>query len=314
MTQQYYPPQYPQQPAFQPPVQQGPPEWAQPQGQPQWQPPVQQQFQSPQAPPALANGGLDEFYGQPSLGGGPGISWKGKPDGYTVQGVVPRDVTDADVSQEVGAPNTAEAGKPQFYRDGRPKFVMAVPLQVAQSPEFPDGEARLYVRGQLRDELARAMAEAGASGAPAAGSVITVTLAERKHGRGAIPQNIFRVAYTPAGGQAPQVAQHQQAQAPVQQQPQYAAPAPQQAPVQQFQPQVQYQQPVQQAPVQQQVPGGTSPAAGYPQQGQQAPVQQHAPVQQQAPAQAPQQSAPPAPAGLSPEQQQLLAQLNGQQG
>ncbi len=302
MTQQYYPPQpqpgyapqypqQPQQPVQQQPIQQGPPAWAQPQGQPQWQPPIQQQAPAP----PLANGGLDEFYGQPSLGGGPGISWKGKPEGYTVQGIVPRDVGDADVSQEVGAPNTAQAGQPQFYRDGRPKFVMAVPLQVPVSQEFPDGEARLYVRGQLRDELARAMAEVGAQGAPTAGSTITVTLVQRKQGRGAIPQNIFRVIYTPAGGQAPQIQQQAPAQQQQQfQQPQYA-PTPQ-APVQQFQqPQVTYQQPVQQ-PMQQQFQqpnGGTSPA----------------PVQQQA-------AQPPAPSGLSPEQEQLLATLNAakQQG
>lgn len=297
MTQQpYYPPQYPQQP----PVQQGPPEWAQPQ-QP-WTPPgqpMQQPYPQAYAQPAppvqpLANGGLDEFYSQPNMGGGPGVSWKGKPDGYTVQGVVPRDVGDGDVSQEVGAPNTAEAGRPQFYRDGRPKFVMAVPLQVAQSPEFPEGEAKLYVRGQLRDELARAMAEAGASGAPKGGSVLTVTLVQRKQGRGAIPQNVFSVRYTPPGGTAPQV-QQPQFQPQQAQQPYTGAPSP--APVQQ--PQYQQQAPVPQQPQAQpqwQVP----------------PVpQQAAPAQQAAPPQAqPQQTAPQPPAGLTPEQEQLLASLN----
>lgn len=289
MTQQpYYQPQYPQQP----PAQQGPPEWAQPQ-QP-WTPPgqpMQQAYQQPYAPAAppaqpLANGGIDEFYSQPNLGGGPGVSWKGKPDGYTVQGIVPRDTGDGDVSQEVGAPGSPDAGRPLTYRDGRPKFVLAVPLQVAPSQEFPDGEARLYVRGQLRDELARAMAEVGCSGAPTAGAVITVTLVQRKQGRGTIPQNVFAVQYTPPGGAAPQIQQ------PVQQ-PQYAQPQP----VQQYAPQA---QPVQQFQPPQQAP--------QPVQGQQyAQPQYQAPAPQQA---APMQAQPQPPAGLTPEQELLLSQLN----
>lgn len=308
--QQYYQPQYPQQ---QPPAQQGPPEWAQPQ-QP-WTPPGQpmqqaypQQYAPPQAPPAppLANGGIDEFYSQPNTGGGPGVSWKGKPDGYTIQGVVPRDVGDSDVTQEVGAPNTAQAGQPQFYRDGRPKFVMAIPLQLPPSQEYPEGEARLFIRGQLRDELTRAMAEVGASGAPRGGSVLTVTLVQRKQGRGTIPQNVFAVQYTPPGGAAPQIQQ------PVAQQPQYGQPQPVQ--------QVQYQQQapapqqVQPQPVQQWQP--QAPQQVEQQQQQFQPAQQ--PVPQQAPAQygqpMQQQALPPQlPPGLNPEQQAMLAQLGAQQ-
>lgn len=339
-----YQPQFPQQPVQQP--------YAQPQqgyGQPVQQPYAQPQF--PQAPqgyapqgyppqpapppaPALADGSLDQFYSQPNLGGGPGVSWKGKPDGYTVQGLVARDVTDSDVQQEVGAPNTREAGIPQTYRDGRPKFVMAVPLQVQPSQDFPEGEARLYVRGQLRDELKRAMAEAQVDGSPKAGAVITVTLVQRKQGKGTIPQNVFAITYTPPGGQPPAVNQQ-----PVQQ-PQYAQqPAQQfqpQQPAQQFapQPQVpqpqhqhqhqqyaapapqQYAQPAQ-PPVQQyqpQAPAQQSVMQGAPQQGQ--PVQQPQ-YQQPEVAQAPQQQVPqqpaqqtlPAPSGMTPEQAAIMADL-----
>ncbi len=322
MTQQPYgyPPQqqYPQQPAqapmpnqqqFQPQFPQAPQGGYPQQGYPAPQMP-QQQVQQP-----LANGGIDDFYSQPNLGGGPGVSWKGKPDGYTVQGIVPRDVGDGDVQQEVGAPNTAQAGIPQTFRDGRPKFVMTVPLQVAQSPDFPEGEARLFVRGQLKDELTRAMAEAGEQGAPRGGSYITVTLVQRKQGRGAIPMNVFRVVYTPAGQQPPAVNQPQQPVQQAYQQPQqqYA-----QAPAQQFaQPPVQ-----QQAPVQQYAQQGAP--QGVPQQ--QAPAQQYQqPVQQQAqptgapsPAPMAQQPAPQGgmqvPPDFNADQAALLGQLTQQAG
>jgi hypothetical protein len=306
--QQAYPPQPMQQPyAPQPPQQYAP---AQP-GYQQQMPPqaFPAQGYAPQVPqqPAvpLADGSLDAFYNQPNTGGGPGVSWKGKPDGYTIQGVVPRDVTNADVTQEVGAPNTQQAGQPQFYRDGRPKFVMAVPLQVPQSPEYPEGEARLFVRGQLRDELSRAMTVAGVTGAPTAGSVITVTLVERKQGRGAIPQNVFHVTYTPAGAPAPAIQQPVNQPQPVQQQ--YAP-----APAQQFAPQAtpqQYAQPVvpqqvpQAAPVQHQYAAAPAPQ-----------VAQAAPVQQAPVAQAPVQQQPLQPvAGMTDQQAELLAKLTGGQ-
>ena len=298
MTQQPYYPQQPV-PAPQPPQPYAQPAYPQPvpqQPAPQAYPqPYPQQWAQPAAPPVqLADGSIDAFYSQPNVGGGPGISWKGKPDGYTVQGVVARDVGDGDVQQEVGAPGSADAGRPLTFRDGRPKFVMAVPLHVPASPEFPEGEARLYVRGQLKDELTRAMAEAQVpEAAPKAGAVITVTLVQRKPGRGTIPQNIFAVTYTPAGQAPPPI----QAAA----QPTYAQPA-----------QPQYQQPVYQQPA-----PAAPPAAP---QATQAPVAaspaSEAPAQPAVPQQAPVAQAPAAPApppGLTPEQQQLLAQMQQNQ-
>lgn len=286
-----YPPQQPQQ--YAPPVQQPyQPQPGYPQQAPQqYAPPMQQQ--APAQP--LADGSLDAFYSQPNTGGGPGVSWKGKPDGYTIQGIVPRDVTNADVTQEVGAPNTQQAGIPQTYRDGRPKFVMAVPLQLPQSPEYPEGEARLFVRGQLRDELSRAMGEAQVEGAPKAGAVLTVTLVQRKQGRGTIPQNIFRVHYTPPGAQAPQIQQPQPTQ-------QYAPQPPANYPPPQAVPQYQ--------PVQQQAPQQVAqqPAPQYaPQQAQPGIPQGAQPDQQQ--------GAPNGlqmPPGFDPEQQALFARIAGQ--
>lgn len=273
MTQQpFYPQQYPQAPA-----QPYPPQQVQQPQFPAQQPFPQQQYAAPapgpQAPP-LAQGSLDDYYSQPSAASGPSISWTAadrspKPIGTSYAGIVARDVTNADVQQQTDFNTKA----PLFYRDGRPKFAMKVPLKVQPSPEFPEGEATWYVKGQARDELVRAMAEAGCEGAPKAGAVIQITLVQRRQsGAGLNPANVVQVAYTPPSG----TGAASPAPVPVQQQ----APAPQ----------------VQAAPMPQ-VPG--VPAA--PQQAPQQAVQQ----------QAPQQGAPTPPSDLSPEQQALLAKLTG---
>ncbi len=301
MTQQpYYPPQYPQAP-----------QQAQQPYQPQYpQQPVQQApqqyFPGVQAPPVapqqpLANGTLDDYYSQPTGGGGPSISWAQKPDGYTVQGVVARDVVDGDVQQQTD-PQTKQ---PKTYRDGRPMFVLRIPLKVQQSQEFPEGEASLYVRGQMREELQRAMSEAGAQGAPKGGDVITVTLTGRKPSRGGgNPMNVFAIQYQPAGGAgAPSPAPE----------PQQQAPSPVEAP-----------QPVQQVPQQaptQQYGQVVSTATGQPVQYQQAVPAPQSEVPQAAPQPAPQaqpqqgqpQGHPALPEGFSAEQQALLARMTGGQ-
>lgn len=221
--QQGYPQQYPQQPQQQPYPQQ----------------PYQQPFQPPYAPPQapqqpLATGSLEDYYGQPSVGGGPSLSWKDKPIGTSYAGIVARDVTNADVQQQTNM----RTGQPEFYRDGRPKFVLKVPLKLQPSPEFPEGEATWFVKGQARDELVRAMTEAGQSGSPKAGAGIVVTLTQRRPtGQGMNPANIVAVRYVPAeqmnGGQQPAPQQ-----APAQPAPQTQPPAsPQSAPAQQPAPQ-----------------------------------------------------------------------------
>lgn len=297
MTQQpIYPPQYPGQPQ-QPPaqqfVQQGPPTWAAP---PQQFAPQYVPQQQPPAQP-LATGTLDEYYSQPSSGGGPSIGWSTngvpKPDGTSYAGVVARDVTNADIQQQTDPKTNA----PKFYRDGRPMFVMKVPLKVQPSQEFPEGEAVLFVRGQMRDELVRAMTEAGCptGSSPKAGDVLQVTLTNRKPSRGGgNPQNIFAIRYqpaqTPVQGPAAGLPPEQPA-VPVQQPaPQYQSPVATVAPS---------PAPVVQAPVPQPVAQQPAPPVEQPQVQQQ---QQQAPVQVQ-------QTAPLPPSDLSPEQQQLLAQL-----
>lgn len=284
-------PQYPQQPA--PAAPQYPP--AQPQFPQQFAPVPQPQYQGqpqqfapgypqaapmPQSPP-LAAGTLDGFFSQPTTGGGKSLTFNQIGESYT--GIVTRPITNGDIQQQ-----TDTQGRPQTFRDGRPKYVMKVPLQMQPTAAYPDGLAQWYVKGAARDELVRAMSEAGApEGPPEAGSVIQVThTAQRPSGPGMNPSKLFQVVYRrpSSAGQAPAA------------QPVSAAPAPQ--PVQQPVPsalvqaaapemaQVQAANPVAQMPVPQQVP--TQPM-------QQVPVQQ------------------PAPAGeMSPEQQALLAQLTGQ--
>lgn len=306
MTQQpYYPPapaqQYvpapPQQ--YQPQVPQQPVAPQYPGYPPQqgYAPAPAQYAPQPQAPAQpLAAGTIDDYYSQPSTGGGAGLKFSenNQPiigQSYVFQ--VARPIGNGDVQQQ-----TNNQGVPQTFRDGRPKFVMIVPVQLLEpSPNHPDGLAKWYVKGGTRDELARAMAEAGApEGPPENGAVIRVTLTgTRSAGAGNNPAHVFAIQYVRPQGAAPV----QPAVAPAQPAPEVAA-APALAA---------------QAPVQAMPPAPPQYAAPAP-----APVQQYAqpvapPQYQQAPA-APapqvQQAAPQPPAGLSPEQQELLARMQAQ--
>lgn len=293
MTQQPYYPQAPQQPyaAPAPPVQQPqyPTAPSQQYAQPQYAPqPYPQQPPAPQGPPP-AQGSLDAFYSQPTAASGPSIAWsvngQQKPIGTSYAGIVARDVIDADVQQD----SDPKTGQLKTYRDGRPKFFMKVPLKVQPSPEFPEGEATWYVRGQSRDELARAMAEAGVSGSPKCGDAIRITLVDRRASRGGgMPANIVQVQYAPANGPV--------TQAPAQ--PGYEQP----------------QQHAAHAQAQPQAPQYAAPQA-VPQQQVQTPVapQQPAPVQPQEQGQAPVQQQLQMPADFDPAQQALLARITGQQ-
>jgi hypothetical protein len=283
MTQATYPGYLPPTPPPTPPTPQFPAPAQYPQAVPgqlpqqYGQPYAPQQF-APGYPPAmpapaqqpLAQGSIDDFYAQPSTGGGKAISVQGKQPGYRFVGVVARPITSGDIQQQ-----TDTQQRPQFFKDGRPKFVMKVPLQMQPDAERPDGLAQWFVKGQARDELVRAMAEAGApAGPPEAGAILDVTFTgTRPSGPGLNPANQFHVVYTRPDGQTSSPAAAVQAP-PVQQ------PAP--API----PQVQYAPPQQVA--QQQPPA--APAS-----------------QPSVPAQAVAQPQPPA--GLSPEQQALLAKL-----
>jgi hypothetical protein len=275
------------------------------------------QYAPPAAPPVvLATGTIDQFYSQPTGSSGPGVSWKNKPLGTTYVGLVTRDVVQGDIQQDIDF----QTKQPKFTRGGQPVFIMKVPLQVQPCQEFPEGEFTFYVRGQAREELVRAMAQAGLEGAPKGGALIQVTLIQRKPNQSGNPTNIVQISYTPDYNQVPA------APAPVQQQFQPQAPSPQFQAPQQAPQQVQYAQPAQQQvqPVQPQyaapAPAAApqvqyaAPAAAAPQAP--APMAAQAPVQQQAPAVPMQQPAPAGvpqpPANLDPNAQAILAQLTPQ--
>jgi hypothetical protein len=332
-----YQPQPPQQ--FQPLAPQGyaPP----PQGYPAQQYPTQQpgypmqpqgyppQGFGPQGFPMQQPAGpaptLDDFYNQPSAGGG--AAWSFKQNGDQYFGIVNRELTNGDVE-----PQTDPATKmPQYFRDGRPKTVLKVPMNMAPSAERPDGRGQWYCRGAARDDLARAMAAAGApAGPPEPGSGIhVVRTGQRASGAGMNPANMYQITYwrpadarglaqqygveypaigagspaTPPSafaqaaasevaamqpqGVQPQIPPVQQFQAPMQPAaPQYQGPAPQQAPAQQYQ----------------------GPVPTQPQAPQQAVPQQAAAPQPPAPQFDPSQLPP-----MGADQQALLAKLVGGQ-
>lgn len=179
---------------------------------PQQQYPGQQnpQHQAPQGPPAPvgAKGTVDDFFKQPTPGGGKGVSWKNKPDGYTYVGVVNRTPGDSDLFQdsEPNIPQNPKAGQLKTWRDGSPKMVMPVPLDLVpmdawQAQEYADGEARVFLRGDMLTEFTRAMQEVGvpAGTVPQQGALVFVTITGRKPGRGTMPANQYRVVYLPAG-------------------------------------------------------------------------------------------------------------------
>jgi hypothetical protein len=250
-------PQYPQQPA----APAYPQQYPAPQAYPQPQYPAQQGYAQQYAPqayaapapvaPPLPAGTLDSFYEQPSSGGGPSFKFmdanRAPMIGKSYVGIVSRPVTNADVRAQ-----TDQSGKPITYKDGRPKFVLVVPMQVPPSPEFPEGVAGWWVKGQAREELARAMAEAGApAGPPEAGAGIRVTLVGTRPVPGYSPAYQYRIEYMRPTGAQP-------APAPV------AQPVPQQMPQQFGGPVEQYNNPAapaQYAPAPQQAPMPQQPAA-----------------------------------------------------
>ena len=106
-------------------------------------------------------------------------------------------MTHADIQQQ-----TDINKRPLYHPDGKPKFVMIVPLTVAPSAEFPDGRAAWYVKGADRVELERAMETAGVKPGtpPEAGALITVTYVGDRPIPNMSPQKVKQVSYQrPAG-------------------------------------------------------------------------------------------------------------------
>jgi len=234
----------------------------------------------PQAP--LAQGTLDDFYDQPTVGGGSGLPFKILGTEHYVE--TTRPITKADVQQQ-----TDTRGNAQTFRDGRPKFQMLVPVHVLNSnvPESIGSTATFYVKGATREKLAAAMAAAGApAGPPEAGCRMRLRYAaDVPTGAGFNPRKDIDITYDrPADAPATSVAPIAPAQIP---QPS-AAPA-------------------QLAPLQPMVNVPPAPAQATPA----APLAQDvrppaAPI--------PAAGMPPAPPQMSPEQQAAYATLLAQIG
>lgn len=271
-----------------------------------------------------ARGTLEDYYNQPTTGSGKGLTWKGVPDGYTYVGVVQRTPVDGDLFQD-SDPQTKQL---KTFRDGSPKLVLPVQLRIhhmdaMQAQTFPDGDARMFLRGALRDEVTRAMAEVGESGVPKAGALVIVTLTGRKPGNN-IATNQYAVQYYPAGTWEQNFPQYtylipgQHAPAPQQfqqQAPQQFGGAPQQAPYQQQAP-AQYAAPAQAAPNPQQYAQPQYGQQAYdpnPQAAPQYAAPQAAPVQANAAVQQPNPQAQQAPAPAQYAQAPAMGQAAGVQ-
>jgi hypothetical protein len=280
---------------------------------------------APAGPPA-AVGTLDDFLGQPRSGGGAALKWGNKPDGYTITVQIARDVIDSDIRQQ-----TDTRQVPQTFRDGRPRWVMVVPVIVPPGhPEHPDGKAQWYVKGDAHNALAEAMAKSGTSAkVPEGGAWVTITkTGTRNIGQGMSPATTFTVVYQSPNGQAQPPAAPASAAEPQWQQQQPPAPATdpwandpnpawQQppAPAQQAPAWNPPGQPQWGPPPQGYANGGPVPPQGpsyVPDNGQVVPPQQAPAPQPPAPASPAPQAAPQAQGGQpapTPEQQALLAQL-----
>lgn len=168
---QQFPPQYTTVPGYAQQPQYAPQQYAQPQ----------------QAAPApqLARGTIEDFFNQPSGGMG-GVSvtkyFAGRVQGSWIHLRVLKDITNADVRQQTDINQV-----PQTFKDGTPKFVLIIPVQVigsgdSQHPSvFTEGVGSLWVKGLLKDELTRAMTAGGdPTGIPKAGSEIVMISAGEK--------------------------------------------------------------------------------------------------------------------------------------
>lgn len=158
-----------------------------------------------------ARGTLEDFYSQRTGTGGPSVTSKffnKRPQESWLQMFVASNVTNADVHYD-----SEPGGKTKYFKlpggNGqddlsRPKLVLVVKVLVAGSSdgshaaEFPGGEATIWVRGALSDELVRAMTAAGdPSGYPKKGAPIVMQSAGEKapYKPGLSPTKLYKIDY-----------------------------------------------------------------------------------------------------------------------
>lgn len=186
------------------------------------------------APPEPPRGTLGAFFNQATASGASLGKFFTNP-GQEIAGTVARPITHADIRPQTNM----QTGQIQTFRDGSVKWHMIVPLLVQQSQLFPEGKAAWYVKGQAKDELARAMAEAQVPPdeegnlVPEAGAWISIRFTGYRQVPGMNAAKQYAIAYRRPGavasGQHPNGGQQYQ-QAPQGQQGalnphQYAGPA-----------------------------------------------------------------------------------------
>lgn len=246
-----YPPSYP--PAPQPGYGQPPAPYGQPPAPAYGQPPAPYgapapygQPPMPAAPPAPAapRVGANDFLDQPAGGSGKSISGWFTTPGQRLAGQIPREITNADYQIQTDM-RTKQVTPDSYYKDGRPKVNLSIPLQLINPPpEFADGRASWIVSiTDYRAEILPAMEAAGvprnADGTmplPEKGAVLEVWYEGPKQIQGfGAPKKVKHCTYYRPEGMAPgQPAAGQggaEAQAPAAPQaPQYQPPATPQLP------------------------------------------------------------------------------------
>jgi hypothetical protein len=204
-------PQQPQQappppppPGYAPPAQFTQPQYQQPA--PTYQPPAQGYGQQQQPQQPLPQVSIDDFYNQQSSADGPPVSFANWRVGQWMQAIVARDVNDGDIQVQTYHQRHPQAGQVIYQRDGNPKTQMVIPLRVEPTTEWPAGECRLFVKGQMRDALFEAMERAGypRGVVPKGGDSFTcIFKEERQMGGGLNPRKIYRFDYAAGPGNLP---------------------------------------------------------------------------------------------------------------
>lgn len=142
---------------------------------------------------------LDSFF---SGGGGKSVSWKDKPIGTSVTGIIktvnpPQQQTDP------------VDGKPVFKKDGiTPKMSVRIDLATSErDPSDPDddGSRSLFVAGWMQGAIGDALRAAGVQGPPQPGGTLTVRLIAREPNQNnpkLNPTNKFDAHYVPGAAVA----------------------------------------------------------------------------------------------------------------
>jgi hypothetical protein len=188
--------------------------------------------QPPRPPqPELPRGSLKDYVEQPAAGFGPSLAFPQVGTQYWC--TVARNVGDADIKPQTDM----ITGEVRTFPDGRVKWMMCVPVLLREySPQYPEGTATWYVKGNDRTELTRAMEAAGVGIDPATGTTYPPRAGDTFHvhfthesassGRGRNPGKVKRVTYTMGTGEVPaqQVVQGQVIQPQQLPQPMYGYP------------------------------------------------------------------------------------------